>query len=99
MGDCVKISFECRLGAYLSEVRNLALLRRTPGWSFDHFFLVKGSLAHMFEQAHVYEEAVREYYELEVIYTDTLDLPTAAHRARSGEDSCKPAGNLRKLPK
>ena len=46
LGDCVKMSFECRLGAYLSEVRNLALLRRTPGWSFDHFFLIKGSLAH-----------------------------------------------------
>ncbi|QDZ23634.1 hypothetical protein A3770_11p61520 [Chloropicon primus] len=73
LGDCVKISFECRLGAYFSEVRNLALLRRTPGWSFDHFFLVKGSLAQMFEQAHVYEEAIREYYELEVIYTDTLE--------------------------
>ena len=72
LSECVKLSFNCKLNAYLSEVRNLALLRRTPGWSFDHFFLVKGSLAHMFEQAHVYDEAIREYYELEVIYTDTL---------------------------
>ncbi len=54
LADCVKFSFNCKLSAYHNEVHNLALLRRTPGWSFDHFFLVKGSLAHMFEQAQLY---------------------------------------------
>lgn len=46
--------------------------RLDPGWSFSTLFLVKDSLAIMLEAAGLLEEALREYYELEACYLESL---------------------------
>ena len=46
--------------------------RQSPGWQFSTLFLVKDSLAVMLESAHLYEDALREYSELEACYLEAL---------------------------
>ena len=81
LSECLTVTFEARLAAYNAEVRKLSLLRQTSGWSFAHFFLVKASFAHMFENCKVHDEALMEYYELEVIYLENLAREAAASDA------------------
>lgn len=47
--------------------------RQSPGWQFSTLCLVKDSLAVMLESAHMYEDALREYSELEACYLEALD--------------------------
>lgn len=46
--------------------------RQSSGWQFSTLFLVKDSLAVMLESAHLYEDALREYSELEACYLEAL---------------------------
>ena len=46
--------------------------RQSPGWQFSSLFLVKDSLAVMLESAHMYEDGLREYSELEACYLEAL---------------------------
>uniref|UniRef100_A0A7I4FIM0 Trafficking protein particle complex subunit 11 domain-containing protein n=1 Tax=Physcomitrium patens TaxID=3218 RepID=A0A7I4FIM0_PHYPA len=48
-----------------------------PAWNFSNFFTVKESLAFMFEMASLREDALREYDELEQIYTEIVNVPHA----------------------
>ncbi len=56
----------------LLQVRQLMDRRQSPGWQFSTLFLVKDSLAVMLESAHLYEDALREYSELEACYLEAL---------------------------
>ena len=60
--------------------------RQSPGWQFSTLFLVKDSLAVMLESAHLYEDALREYSELEACYLEAL--------AAGGQLSQQPFGEL-----
>ena len=60
--------------------------RQSPGWQFSTLFLVKDSLAVMLESAHLYEDALREYSELEACYLEAL--------AAGGQLSQQPFGQL-----
>ena len=48
--------------------------RQSPGWQFSTLFLVKDSLAVMLESAHMYEDGLREYSELEACYLEALAM-------------------------
>ena len=64
--------------------------RQSPGWQFSTLFLVKDSLAVMLESAHLYEDALREYSELEACYLEAL--------AAGGPLSQQPFGQLPACP-
>lgn len=54
--------------------------RQQAGWSFSTLFLVKDSLAIMLESAGLLEDALREYAELEALYSTTVQ-PSSAPNA------------------
>ncbi|KAA8523852.1 hypothetical protein F0562_010275 [Nyssa sinensis] len=45
-----------------------------PIWNFCNFFILKESLAFMFEMAHLHEDSLREYDELELCYLETVNM-------------------------
>ncbi|KAF6163180.1 hypothetical protein GIB67_025044 [Kingdonia uniflora] len=59
---------------YEDEIRKLSEQRFMPVWNFCNFFILKESLAFMFEMAHLHEDALREYDELELCYLETVFL-------------------------
>lgn len=50
------------------EIRKMDLQRIQPGWNFCSFFLVKESLALVYETIGLFDEALLQYDELETIY-------------------------------
>ena len=59
--------------------------RQSPGWQFSTLFLVKDSLAVMLESAHLYEDALREYSELEACYLEALAAGTPLSQQPFGQ--------------
>lgn len=69
--------------------------RQSPGWQFSTLFLVKDSLAVMLESAHMYEDGLREYSELEACYLEALAAGGPLSQQPFGEDvkgACFPTG-------
>ncbi len=65
--------------------------RQSPGWQFSTLFLVKDSLAVMLESAHLYEDALREYSELEACYLEALAAGTPLSQQPFGQlRACTP---------
>lgn len=60
-------------------------MRQVPGWQFSTLFLVKDSLAAMLEAAHMHEDALREYSELEACYIEALSPGTTLAQQPFGE--------------
>ncbi|KAL4555003.1 hypothetical protein LXL04_037613 [Taraxacum kok-saghyz] len=73
--ECIRNSLDRRIQFYEDEIRKLSELRFMPIWSFCNFFMLKESLAFMFEMAHLNEESLREYDELELCYLETVKNP------------------------
>ncbi|KFM24624.1 Trafficking protein particle complex subunit 10 [Auxenochlorella protothecoides] len=69
--EAVMLTFEARTGAYQEEIRRHMSNRLEVGWTFTPLFLIKDSLAVMLEAAGMYEDALREYAELDVCHADT----------------------------
>ncbi|XP_028548578.1 trafficking protein particle complex II-specific subunit 130 homolog [Dendrobium catenatum] len=78
--ESIRNSLDRRIQFYEEEIRKLTEQRFMPVWSFCNFFILKESLAFMFEMAHLFEDALREYDELELCYLETgkfeLDMKT-----------------------
>ncbi|KYR02113.1 trappc10-1 [Tieghemostelium lacteum] len=70
MKEGIISSAEQYLTCYEDEIRKLDAKRILPGWSFLNFFFVKESLAFIYERAQLYEDALMQYYELEVLFAD-----------------------------
>nr|XP_043621659.1 trafficking protein particle complex II-specific subunit 130 homolog [Erigeron canadensis] len=70
--ECVRNTLDRRIQFYEEELRKLGEQRLMPVWSFCNLFILKESLAFMFEMAHLYEDALREYVELEFCYLDAV---------------------------
>ena len=70
----VREAFDARSNAYQEVVRKLSILRlkRDPSWSFNAFFATKESQALLYETVRLDDDALREYYELEVAYHEEL---------------------------
>ncbi|CAH1447698.1 unnamed protein product [Lactuca virosa] len=71
--ECIRNSLDRRIQFYEDEIRKLSEQRFMPIWSFCNFFILKESLAFMFEMAHLNEESLREYDELELCYLETVN--------------------------
>ncbi|KAL6999451.1 hypothetical protein U1Q18_000613 [Sarracenia purpurea var. burkii] len=72
--ECVRNTLDRRIQFYEDEIRKLSEQRFMPVWSFCNFFILKESLAFMFELAHLYEDSLREYDELELCYLETVNM-------------------------
>ncbi|KAL0728988.1 hypothetical protein Bca4012_025081 [Brassica carinata] len=73
--ECIRNTLERRVQFYEDEIRKLTEQRFMPIWNFCNFFILKESLAFIFEIAHLHEDALREYDELELCYLETVNMP------------------------
>ncbi|GMP65706.1 hypothetical protein CsSME_00026390 [Camellia sinensis var. sinensis] len=69
--ECIRNTLDRRIQFYEDEIRKLSEQRLMPVWNFCNFFILKESLAFMFEMAHLHEDSLREYDELELCYLET----------------------------
>ncbi|KAE8703230.1 TRS130 protein [Hibiscus syriacus] len=83
--ECVRNTLDTRVQFYEDEIRKLSEQRFMPIWNFCNFFILKESLAFMFEMAHLHEDALREYDELELCYLETVNIG-GKHREFGGLD-------------
>ncbi|XP_042064579.1 trafficking protein particle complex II-specific subunit 130 homolog isoform X2 [Salvia splendens] len=72
--ECIRNTLDRRILFYEEEIRKLSEQRFMPVWNFCNFFILKESLAFMFEVAHLHEDALREYDELELCYLETVNM-------------------------
>uniref|UniRef100_A0A2P2KVT3 Trafficking protein particle complex II-specific subunit 130 homolog isoform X1 n=1 Tax=Rhizophora mucronata TaxID=61149 RepID=A0A2P2KVT3_RHIMU len=72
--ECVRNTLDRRVQVYEDEIRKLSEQRLMPVWNFCNFFILKESLAFMFEMTHLHEDALREYDELELCYLETVKM-------------------------
>ncbi|KAJ7981709.1 trafficking protein particle complex II-specific subunit 130-like [Quillaja saponaria] len=72
--ECIRNTLDRRVQFYEDEIRKLSEQRLLPVWNFCNFFILKESLAFMFEMAHLHEDALREYDELELCYLETVNM-------------------------
>ncbi|KAJ4845232.1 hypothetical protein Tsubulata_003832 [Turnera subulata] len=72
--ECVRNTLDRRVQFYEDEIRKLSEQRFMPIWNFCNFFILKESLAFMFEMTHLFEDALREYDELELCYLETVNM-------------------------
>ncbi|XP_019456285.1 PREDICTED: trafficking protein particle complex II-specific subunit 130 homolog isoform X2 [Lupinus angustifolius] len=83
--ECIRNTLDRRVQFYEDEIRKLSEQRLMPVWNFCNFFILKESLAIMFEMAHLNEDALREYDELELCYLETVNM-TGKQRDFGGAD-------------
>ncbi|XP_024156970.1 trafficking protein particle complex II-specific subunit 130 homolog [Rosa chinensis] len=83
--ECIRNTLDRRAQFYEDEIRKLSEQRFMPVWNFCNFFILKESLAFMFEMAHLYEDSLREYDELEICYLETVEM-TGKRRDFGGVD-------------
>ncbi|CAB4277590.1 unnamed protein product [Prunus armeniaca] len=72
--ECIRNTLDRRVQFYEDEIRKLSEQRFMPVWNFCNFFILKESLAFMFEIAHLHEDSLREYDELEICYLETVEM-------------------------
>ncbi|RLM55205.1 hypothetical protein C2845_PM10G08580 [Panicum miliaceum] len=72
MVDCIRNTLDRRVQFYEEEIRRLSEQRFTPIWNFCNFFILKESLAFMFEMSNLHEDSIREYDELELCYSESV---------------------------
>lgn len=72
--EAIRNTLDRRVQFYEDELRKLSEQRFMPVWNFCNFFILKESLAFMFEMAHLYEDSLREYFELELCYLETVNM-------------------------
>eukprot|EP00268_Persea_americana_P056755 TRINITY_DN6742_c0_g1_i1.p1 TRINITY_DN6742_c0_g1~~TRINITY_DN6742_c0_g1_i1.p1 ORF type:complete len:1210 (-),score=246.92 TRINITY_DN6742_c0_g1_i1:638-4267(-) len=87
MIESIRNTLDKRVQFYEDELRKLSEQRFMPVWNFCNFFILKESLAFMFEMAHLHEDALREYDELELCYLETVNSSAIRHREFGGLDS------------
>ncbi|CAN8252827.1 unnamed protein product [Cochlearia groenlandica] len=73
--ECIRNTLDRRVQFYEDEIRKLTEQRFMPIWNFCNFFILKESLAFILEMAHLHEDALREYDELELCYLETVNMP------------------------
>ncbi|XP_042425924.1 trafficking protein particle complex II-specific subunit 130 homolog [Zingiber officinale] len=73
--ESIRNTLDRRVQFYEEEIRKMSEQRLMPVWNFCNFFILKESLAFMFEMAHLHEDSLREYDELELCYIETVSTP------------------------
>uniref|UniRef100_A0A5B6YWR6 TRAPPC10/Trs130 N-terminal domain-containing protein n=1 Tax=Davidia involucrata TaxID=16924 RepID=A0A5B6YWR6_DAVIN len=72
--ECIRNMLDRRIQFYDDEIHKLSEQRFMPVWNFCNFFILKESLAFMFEMVHLHEDSLREYDELELCYLETVNM-------------------------
>ncbi len=70
--ECVLTSFENRVSIHEEEVRKLDGQRSSPGWDYGTFFTIKEGLAQLFRHMCLFEDALIQYDELELVFMHTM---------------------------
>ncbi|KAK1324404.1 hypothetical protein QJS10_CPA01g02318 [Acorus calamus] len=86
MVESIRNTLDRRVQFYEEEIRKLSEQRFMPVWNFCNFFILKESLAFMFEMTHLHEDSLREYDELELCYLETVNTSAAKQRDFGGLD-------------
>ncbi|OVA00525.1 Foie gras liver health family 1 [Macleaya cordata] len=84
--ESIRNTLDRRIQFYEEEIRKLSEQRFMPIWNFCNFFILKESLAFMFEMAHLHEDSLREYDELELCYLETVNTSAMKKRDFGGMD-------------
>lgn len=84
--ECIRVTLDRRAQFYEEEIRNLTENRYSQAWSFCNFFILKESLAFMFQMVQLQEDALREYDELEQCYMESVNSSTMKQRKFGGQD-------------
>ncbi|KAL8161228.1 hypothetical protein V2J09_012717 [Rumex salicifolius] len=72
--ECIRITLDKRIVLYEDEIRKLSEQRLMPTLNFCFFFILKESLAFMFDMAHLHEDSLQEYVDLEQCYQETVNM-------------------------
>ncbi|CAK4628819.1 hypothetical protein LEN26_007291 [Aphanomyces euteiches] len=72
---CIMDAFDSRCLEHEEQLRLLDGKRTMDGWDFSSFLQVKESLALLYIQATLFDDAIRHYDELEAIYTSLDSAP------------------------
>uniref|UniRef100_A0A7N0V8S3 Trafficking protein particle complex II-specific subunit 130 homolog n=2 Tax=Kalanchoe fedtschenkoi TaxID=63787 RepID=A0A7N0V8S3_KALFE len=70
--ESIRNTLDRRVQFYEDEIRKLSEQRFMPVWNFCNFFILKESLAFMFEMAQLHDDSLREYDELELCYLEAV---------------------------
>ncbi|KAJ1959549.1 hypothetical protein IWQ62_004566, partial [Dispira parvispora] len=70
--ECVVQSFYRRVTHYQEDVRRLDAQRMMPGWNYCTFFILKERVVHCYQQMGMYDEALKQYDELEASFFQLL---------------------------
>ncbi|PIA43136.1 hypothetical protein AQUCO_02000515v1 [Aquilegia coerulea] len=82
--ESIRNTLDRRVQFYEDEIRKLSEQRFMPVWNFCNFFILKESLAFMFEMTHLHEDSLREYDELELCYLETVNATGMKRRDFGG---------------
>ncbi|KAL1918276.1 uncharacterized protein VTP21DRAFT_2936 [Calcarisporiella thermophila] len=72
MKEGIMSSFDLHVAKYEEDIRRLDSQRQMPGWNYCTFFMFKEGLSHVFETMGLYDEALRQYDELEASFFQVL---------------------------
>lgn len=84
--ESIRNTLDRRVQFYEDEIRKLSEQRFMPVWNFCNFFILKESLAFMFEMTRLHEDSLREYDELELCYLETVNSTGTKKRDFGGLD-------------
>lgn len=72
LADAIFWSFWSQAGALAEDIRRLEAQKELPGWNFATFFAIKESLALVFRDASLFEEALAIYDQLLELFLSTV---------------------------
>ncbi|ORX94739.1 hypothetical protein K493DRAFT_301887 [Basidiobolus meristosporus CBS 931.73] len=70
--DGIITSFEYHVAQYEEHIRRMDAQRQMPGWNYCTFFLMKESLAQSYEMMNLFDQALKQYDELEASFFQVL---------------------------
>ncbi|PVU92821.1 hypothetical protein BB559_003579 [Furculomyces boomerangus] len=70
--DLIIITFENQARGFQTDARRMNSMRNMSGWNYCSFFIIKEGLAHLYICLGEYEEALKQYDELEATFHETL---------------------------
>eukprot|EP01112_Ceratiomyxa_fruticulosa_P000641 TRINITY_DN1057_c0_g4_i1.p1 TRINITY_DN1057_c0_g4~~TRINITY_DN1057_c0_g4_i1.p1 ORF type:complete len:1237 (+),score=216.75 TRINITY_DN1057_c0_g4_i1:464-4174(+) len=72
MKEGISATVEQYISAYDEEIRKVEARRTNAqqGWSYSNYFFLRESLAFVLERAHMFDDALYQYFELEKMYKD-----------------------------
>ncbi|PVU90682.1 hypothetical protein BB561_004770 [Smittium simulii] len=66
-------SFESKTTSLMMDINRMNSMRRMPGWNYCSYFILKEGLAFLHMSVGFYDEALRQYDELESSFYENLD--------------------------